>query len=146
MDFTVKLVFYAVIICFYSRRVPQYTDVKYLLSKITYIPQHASGVYQWYSPFFCQVWLQECFKAQQAASVACSNSSSGLPLANDLHREEWWDNNPTVPITLQCWCLLIFVSLMFLALITFLCHTTSRKNNTHIFFLPRISGIFLSKL
>lgn len=42
MEFTVKRVFYAVIICIHSRRVAQYTDVKYLLAMITtYIPQHA---------------------------------------------------------------------------------------------------------
>lgn len=67
-----------------------------------------------------------------------SESSSGLALANDIPREEWWDNNPALLITLQGWHILKVIQLHDHAVsscYTFLCCMTSGENITYCFSL-----------
>lgn len=138
IDFTVKSVFYTVIICFqkcstvYRCTIPSGKD--------NYI--HSSACIRCLSVVF-HILLSSIAPRVLKSSAGCQCCMpSGLALANDVPREEWWDSNPTVLITFQCWCPSKFVTLMFLALITFLCHITSRQNNTYLFSFPLFLGFF----
>lgn len=131
--------FYAVIICCSSRRVACYAEVKYHIVKIpTYIPRGLSVF------FYTPLW--------SVAHRIFQSPSGSLCCVLARHPQDWlslmvFPERSGGTIIQQCsmlcgtdvfWKYFDFVIMLFLAVITLLCHMTV--------FPCRISGIFLSEL